>query len=177
MRMLFGALPEGFAVALAVVLHRVPGAPSALRRILQRGCRLVVEDAVEDSRIARGHVLVAPADRHLVLLTGGGVRFRSGEHQFLMSAVDPVLESAAEVYGERSIGVILSGGGADGTAGARAVREAGGVMVVQDDATHGDMPGSVRDAGCADLVLAQDRIGPALITLVQQGREAGLAEA
>ena len=75
-----------------------------------------------------------------------------------------LFRSAAEVYGRRLLGLVLTGMGRDGLRGAEAIADAGGTTVAQDQGTAvvGSMPGAVADAGLADAVLPLDEIGPAL---------------
>lgn len=173
MKMVLSGLESTFPAAIAVVLHRVPDMRSMLSGILTRVTPLEVVDAEEGSTLAPGRVVVAPAGRHLVLEPGNTLSFREGRIHYVSSAIDPVMESAAAAYGEGVIAVVLSGGGEDGTPGARAVREAGGVVIVQTPDTAGTarMPQSVIDAGAADLVLPAEEIAAALNRLVIVGRE------
>lgn len=177
MRTILRGLDAYFAAAVAVVLHRSPDVPSALGEILRRDADMAVEDATVDTRLRPGLIVIAPPDRHLVLGPGGSLELHEGVRHHLRSAVDPVLESAAHVYGSRSLAVVLSGGGNDGTEGARAVHAAGGVVVVQDPATAGTsaMPAAVVAVGVVDLSLPVERIAGALTLLVERGRESVLA--
>ena len=174
MRTVLAGLPASFPAAIAVVLHRVPDMPSVLSGILRRSTALDVVDATDGSEARPGRVLVAPPDRNLVLEPDGAVSFRGGRPHFVASALDPVMESAARVYDQRVVAVILSGGGDDGTPGARAVRRAGGVVVVQDPVTAGTqrMPALVVAAGLADAVLPPREIADLLLRLAESGRAA-----
>lgn len=174
LKALLSGLTEPFPAAIAVVMHRVPDMRSVLSGILSRVTALEVVDAVEGTTLAPGRVVVAPAARHLVLEPDHAVSFRGGRMHFVSSAIDPVFQSAAAVYGQRVIAVVLSGGGEDGTSGARAVREAGGVVLAQAPETAGTprMPQSVVDAGVADRVLTLEEIAPCLNRLVTRGRDA-----
>ncbi|HZD78766.1 MAG TPA: chemotaxis protein CheB [Actinomycetota bacterium] len=178
MRMVLSGLPPGFGAALAIVLHRVPEGPSLLREILGRKTALEVVDATEGTRMAPGRVLIAPADRNLVLEPESAVGFRVGETHHLRSAIDPVLESAARVYGAGAIALILSGGGHDGAEGCRAVHDAGGTVVVQDPATAvaGDMPRSVIATGVADVVCDPAEMAGILMGLVSGGSPADVVK-
>jgi two-component system chemotaxis response regulator CheB len=114
-------------------------------------------------------VYVAPNDRHLMLADGSLRLDRGPKENGVRPAVDPMLRTLAASYGERAIAVILSGALGDGSAGAAAVRQAGGMVVVQDpdDATVPSMPESaLRAVGQADAVLEAAQIGPALREMV-----------
>jgi two-component system chemotaxis response regulator CheB len=174
MTTILSMLEPSFPAAVAVILHRAPEARSVLARILGRSGPLEAAEAVEGSRLERGRILVAPPDRHLLIEAGGRLSFRSGQIHYVDSAIDPVLESAAEAYGNRVLAVILSGGGEDGTAGCRAVQEAGGVVLVQDPASAGTtrMLESVIQAGVTDRVMPVEDIPPLIRRLLREGRAA-----
>jgi chemotaxis response regulator CheB len=74
----------------------------------------------------------------------------------------------ADAYGDRAIGVILSGSGVDGASGLRAVKDKGGTTIVQDPATaaHAGMPHAARATGCVDFTLPLEDVGPAIVSLV-----------
>jgi two-component system chemotaxis response regulator CheB len=88
--------------------------------------------------------------------------------QFSRPSIDLLFESVAASYGDRAIGVILSGSGADGASGLRAVKEKGGTTIVQDpvSAAHAGMPQAARATGCVDFTLPLEDIGPAIMSLV-----------
>ena len=122
LRVLVGGLPEDFPASIFVVVHVSPQTPSLLHEILTRAGRLPAVSAHDHQEIRPGHIYVAPPDHHLLIERGGYVRLTRGpkENRF-RPAVDPLFRSAARVYGPRVVGVILSGGLDDGTAGLWAV--------------------------------------------------------
>ena len=90
-----------------------------------------------------GHVYVAPPDRHLIVTRSGWLGLDAGAKvRHSRPAADRLFQSAAEFYGSRVVGVVLTGGDGDGTDGLRAIKAAGGLAIVQDpaDATAPDMP-------------------------------------
>jgi two-component system chemotaxis response regulator CheB len=137
------AIPRDLPATLAVVIHR--GAPSnggGLREVLARRSALPVVEPRGDEPARSATVYVAPADRHL-LLDEGHVRLSRGprEHRF-RPAVDPLFRSASHAYGARAVGVVLSGGGADGVLGLMAIKARGGMCLAQspDEASVRMMP-------------------------------------
>ena len=125
--------------------------------------------AVDGGRIEPGRVVIAPGDAHLRVVprAGGGLAVRlarATEPSGCLPAVDPMFVSAAEAVGSRLVAVVLSGMGRDGTAGARAVRAAGGTVIAQDQASSAvwGMPGSVVNAGLAEMVMTPEAIGAAI---------------
>lgn len=134
LRALVGGLPESFPGSVFIVMHTAPDSPGVLAQILDRSGPLPAANASNRERIEPGHIYVAPPDTHL-LLEPGRVRLTHGpkENRF-RPAVDPLFRSAAQTYGPRVVGVVLTGGLDDGTSGLWAVKRLGGVAVVQDPA-------------------------------------------
>jgi two-component system chemotaxis response regulator CheB len=137
-------LPSDFPASLFVVVHTAPSGPGHLPGILARSGHLPAAYPQDGDPIEPGRIYVAPPDHHL-LIEPGRVRLTHGpkENRF-RPAVDPLFRSAALVYGPRVIGVVLTGGLDDGTAGLWAVKTCGGIAVVQDpdDAVAPSMPNS-----------------------------------
>jgi two-component system, chemotaxis family, protein-glutamate methylesterase/glutaminase len=141
-RQLLAGLPAGLPAAVFVVIHRGLREPNLLPEVLAAASAIPVATAEEGQRFERGRAYVAPADRHL-LVGRDHVHVRRGPHENRWRpAVDPLFRSAAASCTTRVIGVVLSGLLDDGSSGLRAVRQCGGLAVVQDprDATFGDMP-------------------------------------
>src|SRR5215211_1119499 len=144
LRVLAGGLPADFPASLFVVLHTSPESPAMLPNILDRSGSLPALSPKDGDRIRPGTIYVAPPDRHL-LIEPNRLRVTRGpkENRF-RPAVDPLFRSAAETYGPRVIGVILTGYLDDGTAGLWNVKQRGGTTIVQDpaDAVADSMPRS-----------------------------------
>lgn len=145
MRRIVPAIPAGFPAPILLVVHLSPGAPTLLPDVLARHAAIEVKLA-EHGEVARAGVLyVAPSDLHLLVERGGRLRTvrgpRENRHR---PAVDPLFRSAAMAYGPGAIGVVLSGSLDDGTAGLVAIKERGGLAVVQEpsDALFAGMPAS-----------------------------------
>jgi two-component system chemotaxis response regulator CheB len=167
------ALPIDFAGSVFVVLHIPASTPSRLPEILSRSGVLPAIAGVDRLPIARGVIYVAPPDRHL-LLEDGRIRVSRGPHEnFMRPAIDPMFRSAAQSYGSRVIGVVLSGANEDGAAGLEVIKATGGMTMVQDprEAAFPLMPERALAAVSADHVLGARDIGAALGELV--GRTGG----
>jgi two-component system chemotaxis response regulator CheB len=113
-----------------------------------------------------GRIVIAPGDAHIhcLPLSDGSTCIRLSRAPAASGctpSVDPMLASIAAVYGSRGLGVVLSGMGRDGAEGARALREAGGAVLAQDEASSvvWGMPGAVAAAGLADALLPPAAIG------------------
>jgi two-component system chemotaxis response regulator CheB len=131
---LLAGLPADLPAAVFIVLHSAPNSPGVLARILDAAGPLPVKYAVRGDRIEPGHVYVAPADHHLIIVPGHVELSRGPKENRFRPAIDPLFRSAAQTYGPRVVGVILTGGLDDGTNGLWAVKQLGGTAVVQDPA-------------------------------------------
>lgn len=167
---LVATLPPGFPAAVFIVLH-VPGhTPSMLPDILGRAGPLPAAHARDGEPIRPGRICVAPPDFHLLLRPGHVHLARGPRENHSRPAIDPLFRSAARSYRNRVVGVVLTGYLNDGTAGLMAVRNAGGVAIVQDprDALVDAMPRTALAMAGADHVLPLAEIGSTLTTLVNE---------
>ena len=165
-------LPAGYDIPVVVAQHMPAGFTRPLADRLDRLCPLRVREAVRGDRPAAGDILVAPAGFHLVFraaVTGPEVDLldSSDAQTWYKPSVDLLFASAAKVWGARALGLIMTGMGDDGTAGARVLKAAGGQIWAQDEATSAvyGMPRAVAEAGLVDRVLALPAIGEALAGL------------
>ena len=150
------ALPEDFPVPLAVVLHIPVGYTEPMARRLDTVCAVEVLEATEGLPLQPGRVILAKAGVHLKLSRRDGavvahldMNPASSPHR---PAVDVLFESAAAEYGPAALGVVLTGMGDDGFAGARAIRGRGGRILTESESScivYG-MPRCVREAGLAE---------------------------
>ncbi len=163
------------SVPVLIVQHMPPVFTAVFAEHLGARVGLPAAEAKADERLQPGRIYVAPGGRHMGLARGEPViRLDDGPVvNFCRPAVDVLFVDAASLFGAATLGVVLTGMGADGTVGARALVEAGGIMLAQDEATSTvwGMPGSVAKAGLAHGVLPLPEIGPALKAhLMGQGR-------
>jgi two-component system chemotaxis response regulator CheB len=163
-----GALPADFAAAILVVVHVPATAESRLPEILARNSALDARHARHGDELVAGRILVAPPDHHLTIERGRVRLGRGPRENRHRPALDPLLRSAARWHDGRTIAVVLSGGAGDGIAGCLAVKERGGMVVVQDpdDALFDGMPRSVAGRMDVDASLPVAAIGPELARLV-----------
>lgn len=161
-------LPAGFPAAIFVVLHLSPQAPSHLPEILNRAGPLPARHPTDGAPIRRGAIYVAPPDRHLLIERGRVRVVRGPRENRHRPAVDPLFRSAALAYGPQVIGVVLTGALDDGTAGLRAVKQRGGIAVVQDpaDALIPSMPASAQQYVNVDYTVSLAELAPLLVRLV-----------
>jgi two-component system chemotaxis response regulator CheB len=155
------ALPANFPAAVLVVQHLAADFESRLAEILDKRTSLAVQQAQHGVRIQPGVVYIAPPDQHLTLNRFGRIQLdRSHEVNFSRPAVDTLFRSAATHFGEHVTAVLLSGFGKDGAAGAAAVHEAGGVVIVESEASARDfgMASAAIDTGSVNHIMAANQI-------------------
>lgn len=170
LKRLIPQLPANFPIPVGVVLHMPVGYTELFARSLASVSRLPVNEARDGQAILPGVVLLAPAGYHLSV-----IRQADGSTAARLSlqplgtphrpAVDVLFQSAAEVYGERTLGVVLTGMGSDGTAGAAWIKAQGGRVFTEAEETcvvYG-MPRSVAEAGLSDRSVPIDRMSDAIL--------------
>jgi len=129
----------------------------------------------EGMELEPDHVFLAPPDRHMLIKRRGTLTLTDSELvNFVRPSADLLFESVAAAYGDRAIAVVLTGSGHDGALGVTAIKQRGGTVVAQDEASSEffGMPSAAIKTGAVDFVLPLEEIAPTLTTLVaQQGRE------
>jgi two-component system, chemotaxis family, protein-glutamate methylesterase/glutaminase len=162
---ILAGLPPDFAEPIAVVLHRHKESEGIIVPILQRECRLTVSEAEDKEPILPGHVYLCPADYHLMVDDGCFCLSTDDLVSFARPSIDVLFESAAEWHGPSATAIVLSGSGADGSAGARRITERGGRVLVQDPRTAEGrwMPEAAIAASPHCRVLSLELIAPELL--------------
>jgi two-component system chemotaxis response regulator CheB len=168
-------LPADFPASVFIVLHTSPQSPGVLAAILDRAGPLPARYAADRERIAPGRVYVAPADQHLVIEPTRVRLTRGPKENRFRPAVDPLFRSAAQTYGPRVVGVILTGSLDDGTSGLLAIKQLGGAAVVQDprEAFAPSMPESALEHVEVDYCLPLREIAPQLVRLANSQADEG----
>jgi two-component system CheB/CheR fusion protein len=163
---LVSTLPGEFAAPLVIAQHLDPRRTSRLGEILGRHSTLPVRTVAEVGRLESGVVYVVPADRDIEI-TDHEIRLSADGLRHPKPSIDRLLSSAAEQFGEQLIAVILTGTGSDGAAGARAVHNLGGTVVIQDpqSASYPALPLSLAPS-TVDIVADLKAIGPLLHDLI-----------
>ncbi|HEX7931970.1 MAG TPA: chemotaxis protein CheB [Paraburkholderia sp.] len=159
LNLLLAALPARFAPAVMIVMHLPPEPPSYLVHALAHRCALPVIEPDAGEEIMPGRVHVAPpgyhmlveVDRTVALSTDAAVRFSR-------PSIDVLFESAATVYRERLLALLLSGANDDGAQGLQRVRALGGITWVQEPGTASspDMPRTAIERGAADYIYSPE---------------------
>lgn len=166
---LLAALPPGFAAPLVIVQHRVRDGDDTLRLVLDRAGALPVVEARDKQALLPGAVYLAPADYHLLVEAQALALSTDPPVHYARPAIDVLFESAADAYGARLLGLLLTGASADGALGLAAIKARGGCAVVQDpaDAECRVMPEAALAATEVDYVLPLAAIPELLIRLCQ----------
>ena len=163
-RKLLHALPNGIGMGFILVQHLDPNHESMLVDLLAGTTAMTVRQAGDGMPIAREHLYVIPPGRYLSVADGALHLSHPPVRHGARLPFDYLLLSLAAEYGPRAICVVLSGTGTDGSLGVKAVKERGGLVIVQDpeEASYDGMPRSAMATGAVDLVLPVAEIPKAL---------------
>ena len=169
---LLKGLPIDTGMAFVLVQHLDPKHDSQLAGLLERATQMPVCEAVDGQILRPNLVHVMPSNVRMTVASGRLVLVPRGNE---MSPIDCFLRSLAAEYGELGVGVILSGTGADGTAGVEAVKAAGGITFAEDSASakFSSMPKNAVASGFVDFVLSPEKIG---VELARIARHPGLQQ-
>jgi two-component system, chemotaxis family, protein-glutamate methylesterase/glutaminase len=162
---LLPALPASFRPALLIVQHLPRERPSLLVDIFRRRCAIPVREAEDKEPVEPGTVYFAPPDYHMLVEKSRQIALSTDEPlNYSRPSIDVLFESAADAYGERLLGIILTGANDDGAEGLNAVYRAGGLTVVQqpDSAAVPLMVVSALKRCPADFVLPLNEIAALL---------------
>jgi two-component system, chemotaxis family, protein-glutamate methylesterase/glutaminase len=158
----WGGLPGQLELAFVVAQHRgTESRPGGLEELLQSRSRYPVLEAWDKDPIEPGRVYIAPPDYHLLVEPGSFALSVDARVNYARPSIDVLFESASDAYGERVIGIVLTGANEDGAAGLARIKARGGVAIVQDpsEAEAPVMPAAALAATQADAVLPLAEIG------------------
>ena len=150
---------------IVVAQHRSPGPTEvALSRLLQSHTRRLVTDPDDKTPLEPDRVYLAPADYHVLIEQNHLALSTDAPVQYARPSIDVLFESAADAYGEHTVGIVLTGANADGANGLARIKSKGGVAIVQDPASSArrTMPDAALAATVADAVLPLEEI-PAFV--------------
>ena len=173
------ALPPDFPAPVLIVQHMPAQFVGALSGRLDAQRTVPVREAVHGELARPGTAWVAPGGVHLeVAREKGALRMRLVDglpENSCRPSADVLFRSAVRALGGRVLGVVLSGMGFDGLRGCRAIREAGGTVLVQDEATSvvWGMPGNVAEAGLAHKILPIGQVGREIVRMTIPGPAEG----
>lgn len=135
LEVLLTGLPKQFLLPVAIAQHRHKTSDDALSVFLQQQCNLPLSEAEDKEVIAPGHVYLAPPDYHLMVETGCFALSTEAPVFHARPSINLLFESAADAYGKRAIGVILTGASEDGARGIACIKANGGLAIVQEPTT------------------------------------------
>lgn len=155
--------PE-FPLPVVIVQHRRKEVDDGLCKFLRKRSRLPLSEPEDKEAVERGHVYLAPADYHLLIERSIFTLSTESPVAYARPSIDVLFESAADIYHERIIGVILTGSNGDGARGLSRIKSLGGLTVVQDpsDAESSAMPLAAIEATSVDRILSLAEIAPFL---------------
>lgn len=164
LRTIVGHLPAGHSLPIVIVQHRHRDSDAMLARFLQGYTHLRVREVDDKEAIEPGRVFIAPANYHLLVEQGHFSLSTEAPVRYSRPSIDVAMTSAADAYGHRAIGVVLTGANADGAEGLRQIKDRGGLTVIQDPASAeiSAMPAAALAAVPTARVLPLERIGPFL---------------
>ncbi len=173
LKYLIPQLPEDFPVPVVLVMHMPVGYTEMYAQKLDEISRLKVSEAREGDAVKAGSVLLAPAGRHLTLnrLAGGAIVTHLDARPFDSAhrpSVNVLFQSAAEVFGSRTLGVVMTGMGSDGKQGAAWIKSQGGLVFTEAEQScivYG-MPLSVVEAGLSDKSVPLERMAQTILEVV-----------
>lgn len=170
---ILSALPAAFLPPILIVQHLHAGDAGLFAEHLSQITALPVVEPCDKTPIEASHVYVAPANYHLLVASPPTISLSVDPPvNYSRPAIDVLFESAAQLWGESLVAVLLSGASTDGTAGMRAVKAAGGLTIAQapSSAEVALMPQSAIDAGVADEILPASKIAGRLLELAKGGQ-------
>jgi two-component system, chemotaxis family, CheB/CheR fusion protein len=180
LRSFFAAVPAKSGAAFVVIQHLAPDHPSQMAELLATHTRAPVHQIEEGVTIKQDHIYVTPPGK-CVKIFRRKLLLLDPEKKALHLPIDQFFRSLTEDCGELAIGVVLSGTGSDGTLGVRAIKEAGGTVMVQDEASakFSGMPESASATGLADFVLPPAEMARELLKFIRHpfvapAKDAGL---
>jgi two-component system chemotaxis response regulator CheB len=167
-------LPSHLEAAIVIAQHVSRYHPSHLAEILARQTFMPVRQAADDDVLRHGCIFVAPPDHHLLIEMGGVLRLSTSPRiHFTRPSAEPLFCSAAAIYGKHAIGVVLTGSDSDASLGVQVIKNAGGKIIVQNEATAVDfsMPRAAIATGKVDMVLPLCQIAGAIVETLAMAKK------
>lgn len=166
---LLESMPERSGLAIVVIQHRTPNNETLMVDLLARVTPLPVHTAADGMPVEADHIYIAPAGK-VLLMRGDRFAVTGPAENRVSLPIDLFFRSLAAGRKQSAICVVLSGAGSDGSLGLKAIKESGGLVVVQDPATAGfdSMPQNAIATGLADYVLPPERMTDALVAFIRQ---------
>ncbi len=161
-------LPSDFVLSIIIVQHQHPESDDFIAKFLDSRCSLTVKQADEKEIILPGVIYIAPPNYHLMIEEDRTFSLTIDKRVlYARPSIDILFETAADVFGEKLVGIILTGANEDGSHGLRKIKESGGLTIVQDpDTAEVDtMPKAAIASTKVDYILPLEKIGLFICTL------------
>lgn len=162
-------LPADYPIPVIIVQHRAKDQKNLLEEVLQTKCKIKIRQADEKEKIKSGNVYIAPPDYHLLIESDFTLSLSSDELvRYSRPSIDVLFQSAAIVFRDELIGIILSGASNDGSAGMETIAKYGGLTIAQDpvEAEYAYMPKAAIDTKKVNQILTLSQIQNFLLTLI-----------
>ena len=160
------SLPANYPVPIIVVQHRAKDERSLLEEVLQQKCKIKIKQADEKEVIQRGFVYFAPTDYHLLVESNGTFSLSyDAPVNYSRPSIDVLFETAAAVFKQRLLGIILTGANKDGALGMKKIRKLGGTTIAQqpETAEYPEMPKAAIITGAIQHILTPEAINRYLL--------------
>jgi two-component system chemotaxis response regulator CheB len=163
-----GDMPKNFSASIVIVQHIDPEYKSRMAEILQWNCKMKVKEAKDGNALKPGVVYIAPPNKHMLVKDKKIALTTTPPVNFSRPSIDLLFNSVATTFGDRVIGVILTGTGKDGSEGIKAIKKGRGITIAQDEKTskNFDMPRAAIDTGAVDFILPIHDIGRTILALM-----------
>lgn len=171
---IFSNLPVDYPFPIIVVQHRSKDHKELLEEVLQSKCNIKILQANEKEKIKNGYVYIAPPDYHLLIEDDFTFSLSSDERvSYSRPSIDVLFESAAKVYKNKLIGIILTGANSDGASGIKAIYEYGGLTIAQnpEEAQFPYMPAACIETNCIKHIMILSEIHTFLLELIEESME------
>lgn len=160
--------PADFSASIVIVQHIMEHFSGPLAERLEKKCTLSVKQGENGDRLEHGHVYIAPTKKHLIF-KNKFIKLDDGPaRNHFKPSIDVTMESAAHSFGKKVLGVVLTGAGSDGVRGLKAIKDAKGITIAQDEKSSVlyQMPKNALKSGNVDYVLPLDDIADKIKELV-----------
>ena len=167
---ILSVLPVNYTLPVIVVQHRSRDERFLLEEVLQAKCKIRIRQAEEKEPVKAGSVYIAPPDYHLLIEQNGTFSLSyDALVKYSRPSIDVLFETAAEVYTDKLLAIILTGANNDGSRGMEAISRRGGTTIAQQPATaeYPDMPAAAIKTGCIQKIMDLDSIKKYLLDLMK----------
>ncbi len=167
-KFILSRLPSNLKAAILIAQHIPSSFTAEFSKMLSKHTDLAVKEALDGDVIEGGKVYVAPGGKNMRVGDGSNIEIHKPSHSTIIPSVDEMMSSVAAAYGNKAIGVVLTGMGDDGKVGIRRIKQMGGMSIAQDKESSVvfGMPKEAESTGCVDYMLPLDTIPSKIMNLL-----------